>query len=137
MHKINRFFQRVAIKTTRLMNPEIGNENKENFNLEVFSICHHLISHPDTILLISPISGKRYIRNDKYQLFIIIEKHKITIVNHNYSYNIDIAGKLYERISQIFDAKVEYKREEMEMEIISNVKHSLTNIYKNLTNEKI
>jgi hypothetical protein len=137
MHKINRFFQRIAIKATRLMNPDIGAGNKENFNIEVFSICKCLISNQETILLISPISGKRYIRSDQKQLFIIIENHQITIVNHHYSYNIDIAGKSYERIAQIFDAEVEKRREQMETEIKANVKHSLSNIYKNLINEKI
>jgi hypothetical protein len=137
MHKINRFFQRIAIKATRLMNPDIGAGNKENFNIEVFSICKCLISNQETILLISPISGKRYIRSDQNQLFIIIENHQITIVNHHYSYNIDIAGRSYERIAQIFDAEVEKRREQMETEIKANVKHSLSNIYKNLINEKI
>ena len=137
MHKIKRFFQRIAIKATRLMNPDIGSGNKENFNIEVFSICKYLISNQETILLISPISGKRYIRSDQSQLFIIIENHQITIVNHHYSYNIDIAGRSYERIAQIFDAEVEKRREQMETEIKANVKHSLSNIYKNLINEKI
>ena len=137
MHKINRFFQRIAIKATRLMNPDIGAGNKENFNIEVFSICKCLISNQETILLISPISGKRYIRSDQKQLFIIIENHQITIVNHHYSYNIDIAGRSYERIAQIFDAEVEKRREQMETEIKANVKHSLSSIYKNLINEKI
>ena len=137
MHKINRFFQRIAIKATRLMNPDIWAGNKENFNIEVFSICKYLISNQETILLISPISGKRYIRSDQKQLFIIIENHQITIVNHHYSYNIDIAGRSYGRIAQIFDAEVEKRREQMETEIKANVKHSLSNIYKNLINEKI
>jgi len=61
----------------------------------------------------------------------------MTIVNHQYSYNIDIAGKSFEKISQVFDAEVEKRRENMEAEIRSNVKHSLSNIYKNLLNEKI
>ena len=124
MHKIKRFFQRIAIKATRLMNPDIGAGNKENFNIEVFSICKYLISNQETILLISPISGKRYIRSDQSQLFIIIENHQITIVNHHYSYNIDIAGRSYERIAQIFDAEVVKRREQMETEIKANVKHS-------------
>ena len=61
----------------------------------------------------------------------------MTIVNHQYSYNIDIAGKAYEKISQVFDSEVERRREKMEAEIRANVKHSLSNIYKSLLNEKI
>ena len=37
----------------------------------------------------------------------------MTIVNHQYSYNIDIAGKSFEkRISQVFDAEVEKRTRE-------------------------
>ncbi len=64
------------------------------------------LSKRETTLLISPISGKRYIKSDDNQLFIIIESHQMTIVNHQYSYNIDIAGKSFEKISQVFDAEL-------------------------------
>ena len=90
-----------------------------------------------TILLISPISKKRYIKSDETQIFIIIEPNQMTIVNHNYSYNIDIWGRPYEKLAHIFDHEVERRREKMEMEIKSNVKHSLTNIYQNLFNDKV
>ena len=49
----------------------------------------------------------------------------MTIVNHNYSYNIDIWGRPYEKLAHIFDHEVERRREKMEMEIKSNVKHLL------------
>jgi hypothetical protein len=89
------------------------------------------------VLLLSPISGKRYIKSHDEQLFIIIESNLITIVNHQYSYNINIWGKPLETIIRMFDIEVEKRREAMEMEIRSNVKHSLANIFKNLSDEKI
>jgi hypothetical protein len=121
----------------RMMNPDLRDKTKDNFEVESFAICKRLISKRETTLLISPISGKRYIKSDDNQLFVIIESHQMTIVNHQYSYNIDIAGKSFEKISQVFDAEVEKRREDMEAEIRSNVKHSLSNIYKSLLNEKI
>ena len=135
-HKFIRLFQRVAIKTIRLMNPDISNGANKDYDVESFAICKRLISKDETTLLISPLSGKRYIKSDDNQLFIIITNHQMTIVNHQYSYNIDVAGKSYEKISQVFDAEVERRRELMESEIRSNVKHSLSNIYKSLSNEK-
>ena len=137
LHRFKRFFQRTDIKSIRLMSPDFSDKSKENFNAESFAICKRLISKRETTLLISPISGKRYIKSDDNQLFIIIESHQMTIVNHQYSYNIDIAGKSFEKISQVFDAEVEKRRENMEAEIRSNVKHSLSNIYKNLLSEKV
>ena len=136
IHRFKRSIQRIAIKTIRLMNPNID-RHASDYDHEAFSISKRLISKQETTLLISPISGKRYIKSDDNQLFIIIESHQITIVNHKYSYNIDIAGKSFEKISQVFDAEVEKRREQMEADIRSNVKHSLSNIYKNLLNEKV
>lgn len=134
-HKARRIFQSLAIKWLRFF------ENKETrepsaYEKECIAVCKALINHEDSVLLISPISGKRYIKSEDDQIFIIIEDNQITIVNHNYSYNIDIWGNALDRISNMFDVEVEKRRDTMESEIRSNVKHSLSNIYKNLTHAK-
>jgi hypothetical protein len=85
----------------------------------------------------SPISGKRYIKYDEGHIFIIIQNRQMTIVNHQYSYTIDIEGRPFERISKLFDNEIERRRQIMEDEIKSNVKHSLQNIFKNIVNEQI
>jgi hypothetical protein len=46
-------------------------------------------------------------------------------------------GKSHERLIRMFDMEVEIRRNIMESEIRSNIKHSLSNIYKNLVNEQI
>jgi hypothetical protein len=63
-HKFIRLFQRVAIKTIRLMNPDISNGANKDYDVESFAICKRLISKDETTLLISPLSGKRYIKSD-------------------------------------------------------------------------
>lgn len=132
-HYFKRIFQKLSLKFYRLLDQD-KNDSKNDYN-ECIGICRNLILKPNTSLLISPISGKRYIKNDENEIFIIIESKQLTIVNHHYSYNISIFGKPYERISRIFDIEVERRREKMEEEIKSNIKHSLHNIYKNLTHE--
>jgi len=136
LHPIKRIFQRFAIKTIRSFNP-LKNQKYSEYEREAISICNKLILKKDTTLLISPISGKRYIKSDDSQLFIIIDDHQITIVNHTYSYTITLTPRGYTRVSKIFDNNVELRRIQMEVEITSNVKHSLSNIYKNIVNEKI
>ena len=74
-------------------------------------------------MLISPISQKRYIKNDHKRIFIIFEPNRtLTIVNHQYSYTIDLHPKACERLVHIFDNEVENRRSAMELEIKSNVK---------------
>lgn len=136
-HSFRRAMQKVALRITRAMNHESSKEAHSDYDKESYAICNKLIHDQDSVLLMSPISGKRYIKNDRIQIFIIIEKSMITIVNHQYSYNIEVWGKPLHRIERLFDVEVEKRREAMESEIRSNVKHSLSNIYKALKYEKV
>ena len=137
MHKIKRFVQKVALKTLKVTQAKPNQHEKSEYEKECISVCKALIHKESSVLLLSPLSGKRYIKSHDEQLFIIIESSLITIVNHQYSYNINIWGKALDNIVRNFDIEVEKRREAMEMEIRSNVKHSLANIFKNLSNEKI
>ena len=136
-HTSKRVLQKLAIKVIKALDPSKNQPKHGEYESEAVSICRKLISKEDTVLLISPISGKRYIKSDDNQLFIIIEDLRMTIVNHSYSYNIPLEAKAFGRVSRIFDNEVEKRRMQMETEIRSNVKHSLSNIYKNIVNEQV
>jgi len=134
--KLKHLFQKIGIKVVKTFgNPDAIGSQMSTYAVEATSICKRLISKEDTVLLLSPISGKRYIKSEDNQLFIIVETNQLTLVNHQYSYDIDITGKAHERIARIFDTEVERRREIMEMEIRSNVQKSLRTIYQNLSNE--
>lgn len=136
MHKVKRTLQFIALKSMKFLNAQQKtNDGHSEYEKECIAVCKALIHKEDCTLLMSPISGKRYIKSGDEQLFIIIDNHQVTIVNHQYSYTIDIWGKALERIVQSFDIEVEKRREIMELEIRSNVKHSLSNIFKTLSNE--
>jgi len=137
MHKAKRFVQKLALITLKAAKNKATQQDKSEYEKECISVCRALIHKEASVLLLSPISGKRYIKSHDEQLFIIIESNLITIVNHQYSYNINIWGKPLETIIRMFDIEVEKRREAMDMEIRSNVKHTLANIFKNLSDEKI
>ena len=136
-HRIKRFLQKVALKAINLSTYNGKSKTTHEYERECFSICRALIKQENSIMLMSPISGKRYIESDDKQLFIIIEHNQITIVNHQYSYHIDLWGKPMERLTKMFDIEVEKRREAMENEIRSNVKHSLSNIFKTIRREQV
>ncbi len=136
-HKFKRFTQKLAIKFLRLLEPSNYMAPKNEYEIEALSICKRLASMKGSTLLMSPISGKRYIHGKDNHIHVIIDGHLITIVNHSYSYVIPMEGKSHERLIRTFDMEVEVRRNIMESEIRSNIKHSLSNIYKNLVNEQI
>ena len=139
-HKGRRVLQRIGLKVTRLFDPSKNrpSQTENQYEKETFGVCHRLIANENTTLLVSPISGKRYIKSDDNQIFIVIQPSVIKIVNHTYSYDIMVDGSnLHDRIVRIFDLEVERRREQMELEIQQNVKHSLKSIYEALNHEQV
>lgn len=138
LHKFKRSLQRVGMQATKLMDPEKVSRPMSEHEAETMAICKQLIQQEDTKLLISPISGKRYIKSESYGIFVIVNNHRVQLINHTYSYTVDFESKVYDRLMRIFDTEVENRRMEMETEIRNNVKHSLTSIYqKVLKNEQV
>lgn len=136
-NKFKRFTQRVAIGMFRMMDPSKYQAPKNEYEIEALAICKRLAGTEGSTLLMSPISGKRYIRSKDNQIHVIIEGHLVTIVNHSYSYVIPMEGKSHERLIRMFDMEVEVRRGIMENEIRDNIKHSLSTIYKKLVNEQV
>ena len=136
-HRFKRFTQRIAIGILRMADPSKYEAPKNEYEVEALAICKRLSARKTSTLLMSPISGKRYIRSKDNQIHVIIDGHLITIVNHSYSYVIPMEGKSHERLIRMFDMEVEVRRNVMEGEIRANIKHSLSNIYQNLLNEQV
>jgi hypothetical protein len=105
---------------------------KSEYERDCIAICKKLISKEDTVLLLTPISNKRYIRNEELQIFVILEGHNVKVINHVYSYTVFLEQKPWENIVVAFDNEVEKRREAFEKEIMSNIKHSLQNILQNI-----
>jgi hypothetical protein len=136
LHNFKRILQRISIKLIRLLDMEKQGINYSQYEMEAFHICKTLIKKPETVLLMSN-SGKKYIKSDDSEIFIIITNDDITIINHSYSYNISLKGKAYFRIINLFNDEIEKRRMDMENEIRSNIKHSLNMIYKSLKDENV
>ena len=125
LHKFRRSIQKWYISLIRLSTPPV---QKSEYERDCVSICKKLIGKEETTLLFTPISFKRYIRNEEHQIFVILENHNVKVINHVYSYTVFLEKKSWENLISIFDNEVEKRRESFEKEITSNIKHSLQNI---------
>ena len=125
LHKLKRLIQKWYISFARMTTPHV---EKSEYEKDCIAICKKLIAKEETILLLTPISNKRYIRNEELQIFVILGSHTVKIINHVYSYTVFLETKEWDNITQVFDAEVEKRREKFEKEITSNIKHSLQNI---------
>ena len=102
---------------------------KEQLAFDIFKIC--LYDENNIRYLNSGMSYKKYIVTKQFVLskdidtFIVLEQGKITIVNHQYRYDIDIPQKTSQIMNNMFDDKVIEDRHQMEEEIYSNITSSL------------
>lgn len=96
---------------------------------DIFKIC--LYDENNIRYLNSRNSYKKYIVTKNYvtdkdiSTFILLESTKITIVNHQYRYDIIMPEKTAIKMNNMFDDKVEEDRNKMEQEILSNITQSL------------
>ena len=129
LHKLKRSIQKWYISLSRLSTQGVQKSKHER---DCIAICKKLILKEDTTLLYTPISTKRYIRNEKNQIFVILENHSVKVINHVYSYTVFLEQTTWNNIVSTFDNELEKRRDNFEKEIISNIKHSLQNILQNI-----
>jgi hypothetical protein len=129
-HTFKRFLQRIAIDITRKL--DYRTMDKSAHGKECFSICQKLIGNPESELIVSPLTAKRYIKNDVSNIFVIIQGRTVQIINHIYSYSIHLDEKTYERVMATFNQEQEKRCLKLESEVEVNIKHSLKNIINNL-----
>ena len=132
MHYIKRLSQKLYITWKRSLDPN-RIPKKDPQQTSILLICKKIISNKDSTLLIAPISGKRYIKYEKGNLFIILSKEQIEIINHVYSYIIPMNSIILHKIEKIFDNRLEEIRLDMEKEIKNNIQKSLSQLLRDLS----
>lgn len=130
LHKIKRRIQVLVLKTIKSM--DYGREKRSSYELECLIICKKMIQRTDSVLLLTPLTNKRYIKNDTLSIFITIDGGLVNVINHKYSYVVPMSDRSIKEINDIFNSTVENQRKKMEDEITSNIKHSLRDISSSL-----
>ena len=97
------------------------------------SIVRKLVADSKCELYLHPNGEKRYMKSDDHSLYVTINgnPNEINFINHQYSYNIKLGERTYNNVVDAFDGATKIRREEMEREFNSNIKHSLKNICSN------
>jgi hypothetical protein len=131
MEKKSGLLHRFYLYLKNKFDPTTPPKEEEIYALE---ICKKLILSPNSKLTNAPISFKRFIKNDDYNMFIVINNRTISLINHVYSYNVFIEShEHYIDIYEMFDNEMEKRRQELEDEIKNNIKHSLKEILKKIS----
>lgn len=122
--------QRNYIYVHRLLTPKDTNTSQhEN---DAIRITSKLVNDINSTMLISPLSGKKYIKNEKFGMYVILSSSTIQIINHRYSYVIFISDNKYDKLINEFNVEVEKRRQFFEKEILGNINMSMKSILKTL-----
>jgi len=127
---IPRLLFRIYLSLKEKFDPTPPIPEEEKITVE---ICKKLINNPESKLTYAPISNKRFVKNEKKNMFIVIEQHTINLINHVYSYSVYLSNSNdYNEIITSFDKVLEFERQSLEDEIRTNIQHSLTTILEKL-----
>lgn len=103
-------------------------EEVELHEKTAFKICVKVIADKDSDFMIAPVSQKRYIINEKLDLFIILDYGRIEITNHVFHYDVRLSNRDNERIMYLYDTEAEKRRTKTEMMVKENIKSTLVKV---------
>ena len=139
MKKIFKFFKRLVIR--RIVKSRSQFDYQDSGLLgDVHickSICRKLITSEGSKFLIAPLSSQRYIKHSELGIFIILDDKKISVINHEYYYsNILMSNRDWDKLTKMYDTKVERIRQELKNEMKSQIKYSLKGILDRVDSSK-
>jgi hypothetical protein len=133
----NRLYKRFKVRISKVGRSSSLKtyEEVESHEKTAFMICVKLISDKDSEFMIAPMSQKRFIINNKLNLFILIDFGRVEITNHIFHYDVKLSNRDYQRITYLYDTETEKRRTNTEMTIKSNIKNTLTKVYEAISKE--
>lgn len=99
----------------------------------VLDICKTLMRKPDTDLIISPVSGDRYIQNKDLSIDVLIKYPMVEICNHSYHYIITVKDYILGDITKYQDRVIECRKRALEKNRGRNITDSLNRILTKIT----
>lgn len=110
-------------------------EDSGKFQRAPLFICMKLLKIEDSLLLIAPVSDDRYIYNERLGILVSLLGNRGTIVDRTYSYDIHLSNKDWDKLEKMFLNEMQKRTKKIEEQIVSNVKHSLDNIYSKINKD--
>lgn len=92
-----------------------------------------LLRDKDSQLFNAPLSSERLIENPKREMLIVLDYHKMIIINSIYQYEIKISEKTEDKLKQRFNEIQEKKAQSIKRRSGLKVKKSLDNIIEELS----
>jgi hypothetical protein len=139
MRRIFKFFKRLAVRRIAKARNQFDYQDPGLLgDVHICkAICRKLITSEGSKFLIAPLSSQRYIKHSELGIFVILDDKKISVINHEYYYsNILLSNRDWDKLTKMYDTKVERIRQELKNEMKSQIKYSLKGILDRVDNSK-
>ena len=131
-----RFLKRLYLKMRLAYRKQYyTQQNQEKYERAPLFICMKLLKIEDSLLLIAPVSDDKYIYNERLGILVSLMGNRGTIVDRTYSYDVHLSNKDWDKLERLFLNEMQKRTKKIEEQIVSNVKHSLDNIYNKINKD--
>lgn len=136
MTNFKKLYVRLRVKLRNLMTPPEHYLEEKKYTSMCVSVAKTLISLPDSELIYTPQSYKYYIKNVRLGIYMVINNDVLSVTNHSYSYEVKLSGKSSRILTNNFDYNLEKRGQEFDLEMIKQIKESLSSVYQKLENQE-
>jgi len=105
--------------------PKYKPNEKEKLILDV---VNNLCEHPDTDILMAPLSSRYYLINKKLEYWVRVYDNGITITNHKFTFSNTSPEMFQDMIVELIAHEIEKSRDEFETAVFKNELELLENI---------
>jgi len=105
--------------------PKYKPNEKEKLILDV---VNNLCQHPDTDILMAPLSSRYYLINKKLEYWVRVYDNGITITNHKFTFSNTSPEMFQDMIVELIAHAIEKSRDEFETVVFKNELELLENI---------
>ena len=97
--------------------PKYKPNEKEKLILDV---VNNLCEHPDTDILMAPLSSRYYLINKKLEYWVRVYDNGITITNHKFTFSNTSPEMFQDMIVELIAHAIEKSRDEFETAVFKN-----------------
>jgi len=113
--------------------PKYKPNEKEKLILDV---VNNLCEHPDTDILMAPLSSRYYLINKKLEYWVRVYDNGITITNHKFTFSNTSPQMFQDMIVELISNAIEKSRDEFETAVFQNELELLENIVTSIKHTK-
>jgi len=116
-----------------------NDEDKQSKHSKIHQISSSIfritLRNPESELILMPINDKRIIKLESHGLYIKLERYSLSITNHKYNYIVNISVDIYNKLSLMFDHKIDNINSNEERQILNQLEIGITNVLESIKNK--